>query len=373
MLVLVLLPGAHTAFARESPTCAAQDVRRALEARLSTLEQARLTVPFEPDAEIRALALKVTAPAHSDSGKLDLLVRFFRSQGFLEGYQKDWTRTAREVLESRKGNCLSYASLFVAMARSAGLQACFLDGSRIQPEFGPTGSVLLEVGHVLAGVQIGPDLVPVDLSGEPGRSDRFEILSDLEAVADYYNNRGYEIAWSRAAEGGLAREDARIAFELATRIEPRFARAWNNLGVSHARAGDLLAAENAFRRAMQAEPGLAAAHANLGHVHSRRGNAAQAVERFTQAVAIDGNNAHYRYFLGRALASAKRHRDAIAQLERAVALDSRLFPAWVQLMKVFEDLGEITQAYAAAIEVLKLQPNQRDARRFIESHPAGTN
>ncbi len=372
ILVLLLLPGAQAVFAKESESCAAQDVRRALEQRLSADERARLTVPFEADAEIRALALKVTAPAHSDRGKLDLLVRFFRREGFLEGYQKDWTRTARDVLESKRGNCLSYASLFVAMARSAGLQACFLDGSQMTPEFGPTGSVLVEVGHVLPGVQIGPDVVPVNLAGEERPVNRFEILSDLEAVADYYNNRGFEIAWTRAAEGGLAREDARWAFELATRIEPRFARAWNNLGVSYARAGDMLAAEKAFRRAVQAEPGLAAAYANLGQIHTRRGELLQALERFSRAVELDGANAHYRYFLGKALASAERTSEAIAELERAVSLNPRLFPAWVQLMKSRQASGDIPRARAAALEALKLQPGQRDAKKFLERHPEGT-
>lgn len=372
ILVLLLLSGTPAVFAKESTGCTALDVRRALEQRLSADERAHLTVPFEADTEIRALALRVTAPAHSDQGKLDLLVRFFRREGFLDGYQKDWTRTARDVLESKRGNCLSYASLFVAMARSAGLRACFLDGSRIEPEFGPTGSVLVEVGHVLPGVQIGPDLVPVNLAGEDGFSQRFEILSDLEAIADYYNNRGFEIAWTRAAEGGLARKDARSAFELATRIEPRFARAWNNLGVSYTRSGDLLAAENSFRRAVQAEPGLAAAHANLGQIHVRRDEQSQAIERFSRAIELDGANAHYRYFLGKALARAGRMSEAIAELERALSLNPRLFPAWVQLMKSRQASGDIPRARAAALEALKLQPGQRDAKQFLDRHPEGT-
>jgi hypothetical protein len=368
--LLLSLSAGPAVLAKESPACAAQDVRRALAGRLSIEERAALTVPFEADAEIRALALKVTAPAHNERGKLELLLRFFRGQGFAEGYQKDWTRTARDVLESKRGNCLSYASLFVAMARSAGLQACFLDGSAIEPEFGPKGSVLLQVGHILAGVQIGPELIPVDVAQTARNPARFDVLTDLEAVADFYNNQGYEISWRQSARGGLASEEARRAFDLATRIEPGFARAWNNLGVSHARQGDDDRAERAFRNAILADPGLAAAHANLGQLHARRNQDSEAAARLARAVELDDGNAHYHYLLGKALVRLGRTDAAAAEFERAAALDGRLFPAMVQLLKIHQARSDLARARAMALEILKIQPRQRDAVLVLGSHPA---
>lgn len=343
-----------------------EEARNALSAKLSAEDLNRLKIPYEADEGIRDLAAEITRNAHGDEQKLKSLLQYFRQQGYLDRYQQTGTHTAREVMDRGKGNCLSYANLFVAMSRSVGLQSFYLDASRVVREFGRSGSVLVEYGHVLVGVRIGPDITPVDFDGSAKEFNRFEVISDLEAIADFYNNVGYELSFHRREQGGFASNEVLHAFSLATRIAPRFAKAWNNLGVAYGRAGRPADAARAYQNAIQADPQLPAPHANLAQIHMRQDQREQAVRHFEKAVRLDPQNAHYRYFLGRTLARCQKHAEAVDQLENAVRLDPDLHQAHMRLAELYLEQGEIEQARTVARRVLELIPGHRDARRLLE-------
>jgi len=342
------------------------EARQALSDQLSLEELAVLKIPYEADEEIRELATEITQNAHGDDQKLKSLLRYFRKQGYLDRYQKTGTHTAREVMDLGKGNCLSYANLFVAMSRSVGLKAFYLDASRVIREFGRSGSVLVEYGHILAGVRIGPDITAVDFDGSTKKYNRYEIISDLEAIADYYNNVGYELSFHRREQGGFASSDVLRAFTLATRISPGFAKAHNNLGVAYGRAGRTGDAAQAYKNAIQSDPYLPAPHANLAQIYMRQNQVKKAVPYFQKAVRLDPKNAHYRYFYGKSLALYGKHQEAFEQLERTVRLDADMYQAHMWLAQVSLDLKKPDRARSAARRVLELVPGHRDAKRLLE-------
>ena len=342
-----------------------EEARKALSAKLSEDELSSLKIPYEADEEIRELAAEITGDAHGDLQKLKRLLHYFRKRGYLDRYQQTGTHTAREVMDLGEGNCLSYANLFVAMSRAVGLQAHYLDASRVEREFGRSGSVLVEYGHILVGVKIGPDITPVDFDGKAKEFNRFEIISDLEAIADYYNNVGYELSFHRREQGGFASQDVLRAFSLATRIAPGFAKAHNNLGVAYGRAGRINDAARAYQKAIHADPHLPAPHANLAQIYMRQGKRGKALEHFEIAVRLDPQNAHYRFFLGRTLARFKKTAEAIDHLEKAVRLNPDLYQAHMQLADLYRDQGQPGRALNAAQRVLELVPGHRDARDLI--------
>ncbi len=354
-----LVPG------RRAAPLAPEQVRRTLAHRLSRDELADLLIPFEADDAIRRLATEVTAGAHGDHQKLRALRHYFGQQGFLERYDRDGTLTARQVMASGRGNCLSYANLFVAMARSVGLKAHYLDASAQVDAFGKSGSVLVQWGHVLVGVQIGPEWIAVDFDGRAGRPHRYRVISDLEAIADFYNNLGSELAWTRRGEGGFASEGSLHAFSVATRVSPGFARAWNNLGVALARAGRPREAVRAYRRAVRLQPGFAAPYANLGQLHLRSGEQAAAARAWRRAVHLAPTNAHYRYHLGKLLAADGHPDEAAEQLRAGADLDPDLFLIHLELARLYAAAGDREHAQAAARRVLELVPGQRDARLML--------
>jgi tetratricopeptide (TPR) repeat protein len=343
------------------------EARQALSVKLSEDELSSLKIPYEADDEIRELAIKITRDAHGDDQKLNRLLHYFRKRGYLDRYQQTGTHTAREVMDLDRGNCLSYANLFVAMSRSVGLRAHYLDASRVVREFGRSGSVLVEYGHILVGVKIGPDITPVDFDGSAKEFNRFEIISDLEAIADYYNNIGYELSFHRREQGGFASEDVLQAFSLATRIAPGFAKAHNNLGVAYGRAGRIKDAARAYRNAIEADPHLPAPHANLAQIYMRQGKREKALDHFEKAVRLDPQNAHYRYFLGRTLARCQKNAEAIDHLESAVRFNPDIYQAHMQLAELYRDQNRPDRARAAATRVLELVPGHRDARQLLRA------
>lgn len=363
-LILLLAPGPGVR--AEKVVFTPDELRQALALRLTPAEIRSLNIPFEATEEIRTLAAEVTRGAHGEQQKLAALLAYFRHQGYLERYDQTGTRTAAEVLRTGEGNCLSYANLFVAMARSVGLRAVYLDASEVVHELEKSGSVLVHVGHILVGVQSGPELTTVDFDGRRRKSGRYDVMSDLQAMAEFYSNLGYELSWLLRDEGGFASRRALGTFRLATRICPDFARSWNNLGVALGRAGKTRRAEAAYRRAIRADPGLAAPHANLGQSLFRRGEIAGAVDAFTRAVRLDPGNAHYRYFLGKSLALAGRLERARLELESGIRIDPELFLLHMELAQVCMRLGDRHRAGAAARRVLELVPHHRDATSLVE-------
>jgi tetratricopeptide (TPR) repeat protein len=342
-------------------------LRSLLRGRLDPTEFARLQIPFEAGPEILAAAARITRSAKDDRQKLEHLRAHFRRHGYLERYDRDGTRTAQEVMDSGQGNCLSYANLFVAMARAVGLQAFYLDASHASGgERGKSGSLLVEYGHVLVGVRLGPELVAVEFDGRTRRAGRYAPLSDLEAVADFYNNRGFERSWSQPERGGIASEEALADFRLATLIAPGLSRSWNNLGVALARLERLIEAEQAYRQAIRTAPESAAAHANLGQLWLRRGAPVQAVEALTRAVEFAPRNAHYRVFLARALLALGREPEARLELEQAAGADPGWFVPHLELMRLHERRGELAAARDASREVLLRAPGQRDALQLLD-------
>ena len=58
--------------------------------------------------------------------RVDALIDTLSGEGFYEGtYEPSLSFTARETFRQKRGNCLSFTSLFVALAREAGLDARF--------------------------------------------------------------------------------------------------------------------------------------------------------------------------------------------------------------------------------------------------------
>ncbi len=366
-LGLSLLLGSHPARGQTVEMISPAQVRQQLAGRLSAEELDQLKIPFAANEEIRELSAKLTAHAHSDDQKLRALLHYFRKQNFAQQYHQGHNRTAREVLAQGRGNCVAYTSLFIAMARAAGLRAFYLDASQVQNEFGRSGSILVDYGHIMAGVRIGARVLPVDFDGQARKINRYQAIDDLQAIADFYNNLGFERTWAGQSYGQVDKQAVVEAFDLATRIWPDFARAWNNLGVALVRNGQPERAMLAYRRAQAIDPAMPAPHANLGHVLARLRQADASLAAYHRAVELDATNAHYRFFLGRALAQQGQYPQALAQLEKGARLNPELPNIQMEMARIHQGLGEDGQARRLAERVLQMVPGHHFANVLIQN------
>jgi regulator of sirC expression with transglutaminase-like and TPR domain len=298
------------------------DLRAELRAREPPIPAADVVVPFELPPAALATAAEVVRGARSDSEKVERLVMaMFDPKVF--GLHSDtiFTSSGAEALATRRGNCVALASVFIGLARAVGLDARYIDASsRIgETRYGDDGSTV-HFGHVSALVITGSERISLDFT-RLGPFRWYQELDDLEALAHFYNNRGFDLV-DQAREAGLAPDWAEVErrFQLAVAVKPGFARAWNNLGTAAARQGRRDDAVVSYRKAAALDPRLSAPHANLGATWLQAGDLPAALEELALAAALDPQGAHIQYNLAVARLRSGDRAGALEALRRTLTL-----------------------------------------------------
>src|SRR3990172_7924258 len=203
----------------------------------------KVVVPYDINDEIRELARKSVETLRTDSEKTRAIVNAIIGRtGMSISY--DWlsNKTAQQVFYEGRGNCLAYTNLFIGMAREVGIEAVYVDVTTIE-RITKEAEVIVNNGHITAGVRNGPDLVMIDFPRTPERQDMgAKVIDDFEAIANYYNNQGFLYGYYSETAGDMGDEfDPAVAelemYQMALDVRPDFGRARNNLGVALRRRG----------------------------------------------------------------------------------------------------------------------------------------
>jgi adenylate cyclase len=227
-----------------------------------------------------------------------------------------------------------------------------------------------------------------------------KTTDNLEAY-DYWL-RGME-SWLRAfyERKKEANEQARQLFEKAIELDPQYAQAHTQLGVTYfldrwyGWNRDPKAWERATELAQQAialDGSLSQPHVLLGSIYQWQKQYEQAVAEAEQAVALDPNEAEghmllaatlvfagrpdeaiglmekamrlhpqypitYLHNLGWAYRVAGRYAEAIAPLKRVVTLNPNFFPSHFNLAICYAELGREDEARTEVKEMLRITPN----------------
>ncbi len=197
-------------------------------------------------------------PSMSPELKLKALqLAFFHPGEFEFAYEQTRTLTAEEAFTARHGNCMSFTSLFVGMARAMDLPA-FLMTVRRQPEVERDGGLVVVNRHVVAGFRSPNRIYTYDFyitSTQPYLSR--DVIDDLMASAIYHTNIGGLSIREDDLDGALRN------LEIATILAPDWAPAWVNLGVVQMRLGQHDEAVDSLQQALLVEPGNSSALVNL--------------------------------------------------------------------------------------------------------------
>jgi transglutaminase-like putative cysteine protease len=261
--------------ARHSPrgptVFAPNALRRAVIERVPELADDDVPVPYEVDPETIGRAREYVSRHFSGKDKLQALIRFIRAQnGLALVYDRGSLYTARETLEYGSGNCLALASVLIGLARGLGWEARFVEMRVRNSEPYMEGDIAVAEQHMVVKLWTGRAGAYVDYSGKLDFTARLHIVDDLRATSGYYvnsayaviraaNNRGEPVPWTEVAR----------RFDIAVRIAPDSAQAWNNLGVARARLGEHEAAEIAYLRAIELK-GTDTAQRNLVLLQGQR-------------------------------------------------------------------------------------------------------
>jgi hypothetical protein len=99
------------------------------------------------------------------------------------------TRTAADTFAARRGNCLSFSNMYVAMARHVGLNARFQEVD-IPPDWTYRDDAFVlnrHVNVVVSGGSAGRHVIDFNLDDFKSSYDQMAI-SDSRAIAHFYNN-----------------------------------------------------------------------------------------------------------------------------------------------------------------------------------------
>lgn len=319
LLALGVIPGCvATAKIAYTP----QEIRDEVARRAPSLKRGDIIVPFEVGTPDAARARQVVRYHRTDAEKVRALAEaLFDPAVFGLRYAAHATTTAQEALRSSEGNCLAVASVFVGLARSVGLKAFYIDAStRIHETRYTEHGMTVNVGHVTGLVQTRDRDIALDIE-HLGRIRWYRIIDDVEAVAHFYNNRGFDIIEDTQASGSVLDWAAvERSFRLAVQVMPAFALGWNNLGIAAAHLGRYSEAIEDYQRSMRLDPTLAAPHHNLGSLYLQIPNDRAARDSFEAAARLDPRGPHIQYSLALARLRLHDRLGAVRALHQAIAI-----------------------------------------------------
>ena len=278
----------------------------------------------------------------------------FDDRHFTFDYESALTYTAAEALAARRGNCVSFTNLFIAMARSRGMR---VRAGYVRPHgtAEKRGDLVYVSTHVVAVYGLFDKAVIFDFyrtRGDPGASIR--LLDDFELAALYVNNRAVE-----AMSGGDL-EAAERGFDAVVKLAPRFAAAYGNLGVLRRRRGDVAGALDAYGKALALEPrdpavlgNLAALYFGLGREREARAALAAADLRVATPFTILAR--------GDIEAAGGRVAEALKLYRRAARQAPDLAEPYVAIARLEWTRGRVAEARRALARALKLAPEDPEA------------
>lgn len=269
--------------------------------------------------------------------------------------------TAREAFHRQAANCLSYANLFVALAREAGLDARYqwLD---VRPSWTRMGERVAVRLHVNAVVHLSPtEQFMVDLDPLPARDIAgSREIGERDAQALYHNN----IAMNMLARDQL--QEAWLHEVRALQLSPQMAHLWVNLGVIYRRSGQYEAAEMAYLQALENDRYERSAMNNLMVLYELLGREEEHAYWLARVDSYRDTNPFYHAWLGDQAAEEGDWRTARAHYNDALDLapsDARLL---YSMGLISRELGQPR----AALRYLERAINQANLYREQELYRA---
>jgi len=260
------------------------------------------------------------------------------------------TLPADEAFRAGRGNCLTFSSMFIAMARDAGLRAWYQEVI-VPPEWSAVNETLLVSKHVNAVVAEWGDRYVIDVSRRKQMPlEQTRRLSDDEALAQYYNNRGAE------ALLGNDLPTAYAYFRKALEARPGLAYVWSNLGVVFRRNGQTADAILAYKAAIEQDPGHEVALNNLHTLYTEEGDLEAAAVIEQRVERNRRNNPYYLHHLAEVANEEQRWADAIDLLNRAIRLEANEYRFHYALAQAQYGSGQPEVARASLDRARELIP-----------------
>ena len=306
------------------------------------------------DQDMRDFVQLYSGAVRNNRQRLMMLHRAVKGAGTLNlQYDPSADGTAREVFRRGSANCLSYANLFVALAREAGLDAGY-QWLEVRPQWTRMGERVMVRLHVNVVVKLGDGgQYMVDIDPLPSRDIAgTQQISDRDAQALYHNN----IAMEALADDHL--EQAWLHTVRALQLSPRGSHLWVNLGAIYRLAGQHREAESSYLYALQLDPWDRSAMNNLVVLYGIEGRQEDLDYWEVRVGRYRDANPYYHAWLGDQAAQRDDWRGAVQHYEQALHLlpdDSRLLYAAGMIHYQMDELAAASSYIKRAIKTATLR------------------
>jgi len=153
--------------------------------------------------------------------------------------------------------------------------------------------------------------------------------------------------------------DARKAFLTVLALDPRDAKAENNLGLIFESEAKVNEALDAYRKAIawqqQSPRPSEQPYVNLGSLLMREGHTEEAIPHLQKAVALTPTNAFCHLKLGMAYLGVRRLEEARRELEQAAQLEPDNAAVHYQLGRFYKEIHDLDRAKAEFDRTMKIQ------------------
>ncbi|WP_394828200.1 transglutaminase domain-containing protein [Pendulispora albinea] len=296
--------------------------------------------------------------------RLHKLVRHLndRKIGFeqVQGVSLPVKRAYRE----HRGDCMTYAMLFVALSRHLGLETHFVHASQVLSYY-ESGDSLFASSHIAVGYGESPGEIVVDFSREydDWHLASYRRIDDAAAISLYFNN----VAVYTMNEGRTDRAQRMLQFLVDER--PNLAELHNNLVVTYLRQAQWNEALDAAAQAMKLFPNYKPLYTNAIQAAASAGKPDLARRFELRAQEIAGSDPLYVFARGLQHYQRTEYSLAAEQFERALAghKDSVLIGAW--LVRAHLSAGHREEGLDAFVRARKLAPNDRRLQELSERFP----
>jgi len=199
-------------------------------------------------------------------------------------------------------------------------------------------------------------------------------------IHNYPNNPLLYNLCGRCYAGLKQLHAATKSYEQAIKINPNFAKAHYNLGITLINLGHLTKAIASYKRALKIKPNYALAHNNLGIALKKNGQHNLAINSFKQALMIKSDYAKAHFHLGNTYAELKQRDVAIKFYEQALKIKPNFAEAqarkqfhqsrtcdwrfWADFKKSARDTASLENKFSTPFSMLAMEdaPEQHKKR-----------
>ena len=193
------------------------------------------------------------------------------------------------------------------------------------------------------------DFLEIRMRQQQSRARADEIQGPKEA--DVEDLRASEKVLGEMAKAKRALENRKPERALehlkrAALLDPKYSKAWNNLGLLYQAMGRIGEAETALRKAVEANQANATAQKNLGFLYLAAGRDHDALKPLSAASSLAPDDPRSAALLGEALFRVRRLSDAAAAFERARTLAPGYAPVAFRLGCIYAEQERFPEALA---------------------------